>query len=308
MGDISLSETDGQIGKVFCILWMYSFVIEFREENPVSEEEATEFLYSASPDSLGLLGDMVIGDGESECVALFIHGFTGTNLENLYLANKLARQGIRSYLVLLPGHGQDYEALRRTSGRDWIGKAKDALVQVRSAHPDSKLFLVGHSLGGPIAVNALLDSGVEIDGLVLLASPFHYSFLQRLRVQLFRRFPIKIPFSGFRFSDKKLYQNSLVDHFDGSCKYIYMKSAGDAFDVMSWAYRKLSRLRVPVLLVYSKIDYRVPLSQAYLFRRFVPDAELQVFDRGNHVLHIDMDREEISEAVLGWMVKRGGCR
>ncbi len=276
-------------------------VMNFRELDIVSEEEAEDFLYNGSSDAIEMLGDTVVGPKESETIAVLVHGFTGSNLENLYLANKLAQAGIRVYLPLLPGHGTDYEDLKTKGADEWIAKVIDVLKVVRQAHPSSRLVVMGHSLGGPIAITALFKSGLQVDGAVILASPFRYSSLLRWRIKLFGWLPLKIPFAGFKFTDKKLYHNALVGYFDSKYEYIYMKSARDAFTVMDKAYEILPRIKIPVLLVYSRIDYRVPFNQVDLVRRRIPHAELRAFEKGDHVLQIDSDRKEVAESIIDWI-------
>lgn len=273
----------------------------FRELEPVTEQEAEDFLYNGSREAVEMLGDTVVGPKEADKVAVIIHGFTGSNLENLYLANRMARAGIRVYLPLLPGHGTDFEDLKGYNDRDWTDKVAEVLKQVRVMHPEAKLIIMGHSLGGPIALNGYHESRVDIDGLVFLASPFRYPSTLRWRVKLLKWLPLKIPFAGFRFTDKKLYGNALVNYFDKKYEYIYMKSAGDAFRAMEKAFTFLPKVKVPVLLIYSKIDYRVPFNQALLVKGIVQHAKLIAFDKGDHVLQIDSDRKEVAKAIIKWI-------
>ncbi len=275
--------------------------IQFKELEPVPEEEAVDFLYNGSSEAIEMLGDTVVGPKDAEIVAVLVHGFTGSNLENLYLANHLARAGIRVYLPLLPGHGTDYEDLKRHDHKEWTAKVANVLKMVKKVHEHTKVFLMGHSLGGPIAVCGMFESGLDVDGLVILASPFRYPFILRWRVKLLKWLPFRIPFAGFRFTDKKLYGNALVNYFDEKYEYIYMKSAGDAFKVMDRAYTLLPKVTVPVLMIYSRIDYRVPFNQASIVKEKIPHAKLIVFERGDHVLQIDSDRKEVADAIVEWI-------
>src|SRR3954467_8823970 len=65
---------------------------------------------------------------------LLLHGFGDTPQTLALLARHLHKCGYSLYAPLLPGHGRDMAAFRRTGADDWIDAAREAFVQMRSRH------------------------------------------------------------------------------------------------------------------------------------------------------------------------------
>ena len=59
--------------------------------------------------------------------------------------------------------------------REYTAPVLAACKRMRSEHPDLPLFLMGHSMGGLIALTAALTSPAFFDGL-LLTGPFLHGF------------------------------------------------------------------------------------------------------------------------------------
>ena len=99
----------------------------------------------AAGDPFDLVGDDDLG-------VVCVHGFTGTPFEVRYLGEALARGGVTTRGIRLPGHGTTVADLDRTSWRDWAG-AVDAAVDGLAARCRS-VAVVGQSLGGLLALHA----------------------------------------------------------------------------------------------------------------------------------------------------------
>jgi carboxylesterase len=97
--------------------------------------------------------------------ALFIHGFPGTPLEMRPLADALNERGWTCRGILLPGFGTQIETLPRRAWTEWLDAVMDALTAMKRDH--APILLVGHSMGGSVAISAA--ARFPVDGLVLLA-------------------------------------------------------------------------------------------------------------------------------------------
>ncbi len=105
--------------------------------------------------------------GGGRPAALLVHGYPGTPYEMRPLGDALHERGWTCRGLLLPGFGSQIESLPQRVWTEWLDAVMDALADLRRDH--APLLLVGHSLGGALALSAA--ARFPVDGLVLLA-PF----------------------------------------------------------------------------------------------------------------------------------------
>ena len=122
--------------------------------------------------------------------ALCVHGFPGTPADFRPLGQALHQAGWTVEGVLLPGFGAQIEHVLDYRCEDWLAAVLDALHRLRTGY--DRVLLLGHSMGGALALQAAAQVGV--DGLILYA-PFWkldhplWSALPVIR-QVFPTFPI----------------------------------------------------------------------------------------------------------------------
>lgn len=105
--------------------------------------------------------------GTGDRAALLVHGFPGTPAEMRPLAGVLHADGWTAQGILLPGFGRELDTVADKSAADWTNAVIAALHDLRRTH--RRVLLIGHSLGGALALAAAADT--PPDGLILLA-PF----------------------------------------------------------------------------------------------------------------------------------------
>ncbi|MBW6474836.1 MAG: alpha/beta fold hydrolase [Anaerolineaceae bacterium] len=103
----------------------------------------------------------------SEMVTLYIHGIMGSPLEFRRIAETLKDENIYFKALLLPGHGSNGYNFARTSANTWQSHVNQEIQNLKNNY--SKIILIGHSLGGLLALNASLL--YPVDGIVLLNTP-----------------------------------------------------------------------------------------------------------------------------------------
>lgn len=124
------------------------------------------------------------------CAALMVHGFPGSPAEMRPLAQVLHQAGWTVEGLLLPGFGPDIETLPDRKYSEWLDAVQTALSQLN--HEYTHVLLIGHSMGGALALRAA--SAARAAGLVLV-SPFWkldsplWTFLPVIKA-VFPTFPI----------------------------------------------------------------------------------------------------------------------
>ncbi len=97
---------------------------------------------------------------------LLCHGFTGTPQSLRPWAEYLAGAGLTVSLPRLPGHGTTWRDMADTSWPDWYAELERELAALGDAC--DRVFVMGLSLGGCLALRLAERHGSRITGLVLV--------------------------------------------------------------------------------------------------------------------------------------------
>jgi carboxylesterase len=227
---------------------------------------------------------------------LFIHGFTGSPYEIEPLAEYLRSQtDWRIYTPTLAGHGKG-ESLRRTTWKDWVASAEEALADVSAECEE--VYVIGFSMGGVIA--GYLASRHEISKLILLSPAVYYPHTPHLLKEfadMAREF--------FNDQEKReaLINNELQKYkqkLRTPIKAVYhfsklVKEARPAF----------RQIDVPVLVIQGEQDRLVNPKSAYYVYESVqsPAKEIVMLEKSRHVLCHDCEKELVFQKVDEFLQK-----
>ena len=104
-----------------------------------------------------------------ETAYLFVHGIQGSPAQFSFLTERLP-EDIRVRNLLLPGHGADVKAFRRTGREQWLGAVRQAAEELRGQC--GRLIFVGHSMGCLLGLEVERERPGTFAGMVLLCCPF----------------------------------------------------------------------------------------------------------------------------------------
>jgi carboxylesterase len=107
---------------------------------------------------------------------LLIHGFGGSIAEIYPLASRLTEAGYDVVCPKLKGHTGIRRDLKRVRYTDWIASAEEELLELK--HRCRRVFLIGFSMGGLIAINLAQKYGAA--GLVTINTPIYYWDVRRI--------------------------------------------------------------------------------------------------------------------------------
>ncbi len=231
---------------------------------------------------------------------LVLHGLTATPAEVSWLASFLAEHGLTVYAPRIAGHGTDPRHLLHTHWQHWYASALDGYHVLRDQC--RQVFVVGHSMGGLLALLLAASEGVE--GVVVLASPI------KLGASRFMRYAHLIKYVQ-RFVD-------LPDHsdFPERLKAEQRQRGEPALGRVRydrWAVQALAELRrlartvdthlpgvnAPCLLLYSEADDVVHLdNQAYIRGRLASTViETDTFKNSGHIMTQDVEYQDVFKRV-----------
>ena len=212
---------------------------------------------------------------------VFLHGAGGTHQHWLYQVRDLAQAP--TYALDLPGHGRS-----EGPGRDRIAAYGDWLVAFLDATGLEQVVLVGHSMGGGIALDVALRYPDRLTGLGLIATgarlrvaPVILDGIQENKeaaVRLICRaaFGPEAPAEMERLGRRQIGATS-ADVLHGDF------AACDAFDVMD----QLDRIQAPTLVVCGTQDQLTPAKYAVFLRDGIVGATLHLVEGAGHMVMVE---------------------
>lgn len=228
------------------------------------------------------VGYKVAGDGHP---VVLIHGLSGSTRWWRHTLPALARHH-RVYLVELPGHGRlirGSPSLPLVDAAAWLLAWMDA-AEVQRPH------LIGHSMGGYIALRLAASSPAAVDRLVLVDSagvPVVRSLIQyalplaRAGRYMAPSFLPVLAYDAFRAGPLTLLRSAL--------------------DLLRQDVREdLRRITAPTLLIWGERDALVPVSVAEMMRREIPESRLVVLAGAGHVPMFERP-QDFNRAVLAFL-------
>lgn len=105
-------------------------------------------------------------DGSTEIGVLVCHGFTGSPRSMRPWAQRFIDEGWSVRLPLLPGHGTTWQDCNKYGWDHWLAADDAALRELNDRC--AKVFVVGLSMGGGLALRLAQVHGEDVAGLVLV--------------------------------------------------------------------------------------------------------------------------------------------
>jgi pyruvate dehydrogenase E2 component (dihydrolipoamide acetyltransferase) len=230
------------------------------------------------------------GDGE---VVLLIHGYGGDRNSWLFLQEPLAARH-RVYALDLPGHGTSSKDV----GDGSVGVLADAVIGVIDSIGAERAHLVGHSLGGAVAVAAATRDPRRIASLTLIAPSgfgpeINAAYLRGFAGAQTRR-ELR-PVVGQIFADESLVTRQVVDdllaykRLDGVDEALHALLGAlllpDSDVQRTDAATAIAAFggAVPVTVIWGSADRVIPAAQA----ASVPGAVRHLVDGAGHMPHME---------------------
>lgn len=235
-------------------------------------------------------------ENRSKPPVILIHGAGGSHL---FWPPEIRRlPGPRVFVPDLPGHGKS-EGI----GQQSIAGYTKNIVAFMDAIGISKAVVVGHSMGGAIALDLTLNHPERVMGLGLVGSGARLrvapAFLENAgnastipqvaeALKEFAYSPHTDPKLKDQASKRLIETRPAVLHGDFL--------ACDVFDVRE----RLSEIRVPTLILVGSDDQMTPVSFSQYMADRIPDSQLQVIDAAGHMVMLERPRQ-VFQALSGFL-------
>ncbi len=213
---------------------------------------------------------------------LFLHGW-GSNLSTFDGLTDILKSRYRVVRVDLPGFGKT-----EASEKDWdlscyVDFVREFIKKIE-IEPET---IIGHSLGGRIAVKGVSEGAFNCPKLVLISSAGIEERGIFLRVVMrglakIIKYILYIPPLIFwrKRIRRKIYKMIGSDYEDaGEMKEIFERIISENLSILA------KNIKLPVLLLWGEKDNQTPLNQGEKFSRLIKNSRLEVIENGGHFIH-----------------------
>ena len=237
---------------------------------------------------------------------LLVHGFTASPKNIIALEAPLNELGLPTRAPLLHGHGADSpEALRNSTWRDWLADGEDALKDLLSEA--EKAIIVGHSMGGLVALNLAADYSRSIDSIVLAAAAVYLTnilapgralnFLAPLYAAIIKK--VDMP---------PVYVEQAQAQFDPNYAWSPTPPILSLFEFARLTRARLQEVNVPALIVNSRKDGTVATESAQIIFDGLATAGTEKsilwFEKTEHEMFLDIERHVVIKAIVDYIKSR----
>lgn len=231
--------------------------------------------------------------GNSQGV-LLIHGFTGLPAELLLLGEFLNRAGFTVLGVRLAGHGTNVEDFAHTNKTDWCNSVLDGYA-ILSGVCD-KIFVIGHSMGGLLALKLSLLKKVE--KIVTLAAPIFIAEETGIKTLPPRKDCGNLSVTRHR----KIFED-LPPAVNNFLKETPLLSIHEMLDLLSDVKNLLPKITAPILIMHGLEDHTAKFESAdYIAENIGSEIVKKIpVENAGHLLPFDEQRDFVFEEVLKFL-------
>jgi len=192
----------------------------------------------------------------------------------------------------------------------YIADVKTFFDMVRSKHPSDRLFIVGHSVGGTIAIVYSLRYQSEFDGLILSGATIKPgSSLSPMKILLARLLSFAMPKLGIEVIDASaISQDQTVVDAYVSDPLVYRgkiraRLGAELINAMQSLPSQMPEIQLPILILSGTADHLSnPEGSKLLYERIHSrDKTLKLYDGFYHEIFNEPGRHEVFTDIENWL-------
>ncbi len=253
-------------------------------------------------------------DGAVRGLVVLVHGLAEHSGRYGELVRRLTGRGLAVFAMDHRGHGRSPGARAMIGRFRWLaGDVATRIEAARAAHPGLPLFLLGHSMGGAVALETLLSRPVRVEGLMLSAPALGADpAVPELQVALARFLSRVAPSIGvLRLPAEAISRDPAVvrDYERDPLVYrgsIPARTAVELLETMQGFPARAAALTVPTLVLHGTADRLVPIAHAEPVWRAFGTSDLTVhrYEGLYHEVFNEPERARVLEDLATWLEPR----
>lgn len=254
-----------------------------------------------------------VPDGDARAMVVLVHGVSEHSSRYHHVAARLVADGHAVHALDHRGHGRSQGPRAVIDRMDNAVADLHALVEATaSAHPNVPVVMLGHSMGGLVAVCFALKHQERLSGLILsapLAALEAASPATRLAARVLSAVTPRLGIVGI---DSALISRDpeVVHTYDADPLVFHGKLPARTVFELEHAVRslppKVHAITLPTLIMYGSADRLCPPAGSLGLRDCIgaQDKTLKVYDGLYHEIFNEPDHERVLEDVCGWLRER----
>ena len=215
-------------------------------------------------------------------VVVFIHGAGGGQYTWSHQKAFFERR-FRPMIIELPGHGES-----GGEGEEEIGRYAGHVYSFLKTLNLTKVFLVGHSMGGAITQRLALTHPEVIKGIVLVGTGARLKVLPLILDGVKSHFEETVRkivhFSFSRKTPSDLIERGVLDMMRNRPAVLYGDFlACDRFDVMN----EVEKIKIPTLILCGDVDELTPVKYSQFLQGRIKGSRLEVLSDAGHMVMME---------------------
>ncbi|MCK4408490.1 MAG: lysophospholipase [Candidatus Eisenbacteria sp.] len=243
-----------------------------------------------------------------------VHGYAEHSSRYDATARCLARDGYAVQTLDLRGHGRSEGKRCFVSDfREYLSDVDAVLQRAARSWPERPVFLMGHSLGGLIALLFVIERSVPLSGLILSAPSVRLGsdfspFKARVSELLGRTFP-GFPTVKFRSESLSSDENVVQAYRDDELVYrgrTPARTASEIIRTIRAVQERMHRIELPLLVMHGADDQVADVEgsrQLYEGARSA-DKSLRIYDGFYHEIMNEPEKAIVLGEISAWLNAR----
>ena len=218
---------------------------------------------------------------------LLIHGFNGSLTDMAEVEMVLQKNHLLTRNILLPGHGSSVHDLVALGWPEWSAAVQREYLALKQQC--DRVFLVGHSMGGSLALD--LAAREDVAGVVSMCAPLNlYSWMRPLLRAAKYVTPL-LPTWREDVCDRQARRTYARDVYH----WTPTRPIDSLMNFLPTLRAELPQVTAPALIMISVRDHVVPARDGREIYHLIGSQEkhLVTFRRSYHVIMKDHDRDEV---------------
>jgi acylglycerol lipase len=244
-------------------------------------------------------------------VLMVVHGLAEHSGRYSNLVNYFVPRGYAIYAFDLQGHGKS-EGVRGYVEHFsyYLDDLKTFYNKVSQEHNNTRIFLVGHSIGATIATAYAIEYQNELDGLILSGVTLKPgASITKLSILIARTLSFLIPKMGVSIIDASTISQdkAVVDAYVNDPLVhrgkISARLGAELLNMIESLPSRISKLSLPMLIMHGAADrLSDPSSSKMLFERAgSQDKKLKLYEGFYHEIFNEPQREQVFLDIEDWL-------